>query len=153
MSKGVKKIKIRSGRDSNRALVRKLLLGFITNGRLTTTLKRAKIAKSEIDKLVYKSREKNEATKNVLLRHLADRKAVNKLFDEVGPKFKQRTGGYVKLIRLGRRMGDGSETARLEWIESFEKIPDTTKTVKKDEQNVISEKEEKSKPVAKTAKK
>ncbi len=130
MNKRVKKIKMRSGRDATRSVVKKLLLGLITHGKLTTTLKRAKITKSNIDKLVYKSREKTEASNNVLLKNLGNREAVAKLFDVIGPKFKGRTGGYVKLVRLGQRMGDGAETARLEWIEPIVNLTNEKETIK-----------------------
>lgn len=119
MNKGVKKLRLRKGQDATQATVRKLVINFIATGRVKTTVKRAKIIKSQIDTLVHKAQDKTEASKNVLLRRIGDQKVVTKLIDEVGPHFKTRTSGFVKMVRMGARVGDGAEVALVEWIEPF----------------------------------
>lgn len=111
----VKKIKFRAGKDANKMLVKKLLFNFLTAGKITTTLKKTKVLKSMVEKLVEKAKEKTEANKNYVLRLITDKKTIRFLFDTIGPTLKDKKGGYVKVVRLGSRSSDGSETARLEW--------------------------------------
>ncbi len=111
----VKKIKFRAGRDANKMLIKKLLYNFFSNGKITTTLKKAKVLKSVVEKLVQKTKEKTEANKNFLLRYITSKKMTKFLFNTVGPTLKDKAGGYVRILRLGARSSDGSETAKLEW--------------------------------------
>lgn len=119
MKHGVKKIKFRNGQDSHQALTRKLLLNFIRHGKIETTLKRAKVVKSSIDRLTSKSITGTESSKNVLLRELGDRTAVKKMMNVVAPTFKEGTGGFVRLQRLGQRQGDNAEVALLTWTKDI----------------------------------
>lgn len=139
MKHRVKKFQFKKGKDATRSTLRKLALNLIRKGRLETNLKKAKALRSFIDRLVYKAKEKSGANKNVLLKQLSDKKAVNKLFAEVGPIFKKRTGGFVRIIRTGSRFGDGSEMARVEWTKPVievksekSKVKSTTKKLKAD---------------------
>ncbi len=116
MKHKVKKIKFKKGKDSAEATMRKLATNFINNGKITTTLSKAKKLKSFIDRLVFKAKEKKESTKNILLKHLGEEKVINKLFDVVAPKFNDRSSGFVRVIKLGQRLGDGAEIARMEWV-------------------------------------
>ena len=112
----VKKIKFRSGKDANRMLVRKLVKNFITNSKIVTTIKKAKVLKSVIEKLIEKAKVESEANKNILLKTIADKKLVFRMFKEIGVTLKDKVGGYVRIVRLGRRDSDRSEMARLEWV-------------------------------------
>lgn len=111
----VKKIKVKWGRDANKMLMRKLAANFISKGKIITTIKKAKIVKSHIERLVEKSKIKTEANKNYLLRFIANRKLITFLFDTVGTALKNISGGYVRIIKMGSRESDGSEMAKLEW--------------------------------------
>ncbi len=113
----VKKIKISKGRDHNRSMVRKLILNFLAHGRIETTLKRAKILKSEIDKIVFKAIKGTESSRNMILRKVADPVWVRFLQETVAPVFQNRTGGYVRIKKIGFRKGDNSLIARVEWVE------------------------------------
>lgn len=117
MHKNVKKLRFRKGQDATQATVRKLIVNFISTGKVKTTMKRAKIIRSEIDELVHKAQNKSNASRNVLLSRLGDTKVVNRLIDEIGPHFKNRISGFVKQVRHGARVGDGAEIAVVEWIE------------------------------------
>lgn len=101
----VKKIKVKGGKDANRMLIRKLTTSFFSKGQLRTTLNRAKILKSHIEKLIDKVKTKRQPNKNYLL--------VENL--------KNVVGGYVRVVKLGRREGDGSPMARLEWAHPLKK--------------------------------
>jgi len=112
----LKKIKFRRGRDANRMLIRKLVRNFITKSKIKTTLKKASVLKSAVERLVEKAREETEANKNYLLRVFNDEDLVTRMFKEVGPALKDKVGGYVRIIKIGTRRSDGSEMARLEWV-------------------------------------
>lgn len=117
MYKGVKKNKIKKGKDSNKALMRKLVRNFIISGKLKTTHKRANALKSVIEKLVFKARDESEATLNAVHKVLGSGIYVDKLFKVIGPKFSSRTGGYVRVKKIGSRIGDGAEMSYIEWVE------------------------------------
>ena len=84
--------------------------------------------KSVLENLVEKSKTETEANKNYLLKNLGDRKLVMQMFKEVGTGFKDRVGGYLRIVRLGIYRADGTESARLEWTRPLIK---EEKTVKK----------------------
>ena len=94
----------------------KLIRNFITHGKLKTTLKKAKVLKSEIEKFVEKTKIKTEANKNFLLWTLNDKKLVKSAFEQIGATLKDKVGGYVRVVKLGFRLSDGSEIAQLEWV-------------------------------------
>ena len=96
-------------------LVRKLVRNFIANARIETTINKAKVLKSNLERLVEKAKKETEANKIYLLRILNDKKIVLRMFREVGHSLKDKVGGYVRIVRLGVRSSDGSEMARLEW--------------------------------------
>lgn len=120
-------------------LVRKLTKNFLINAKIETTLKKAKVLKSVVEKLVEKTKVETEANKNFLLSKLEDKKLVIRIFKEVGSNLKDKVGGYVRVIRLGARRSDGSEMARLEWAypviksEEVKKVKPTSHSGKRTE--------------------
>jgi len=118
----VKKIKFRKGKNASEATMRKLAVNFIDKGKIKTTLAKAKSLKSLIDRLVSKAKEKKESTKNILLKHLGEKKTMNKLFDTIAPKFNDRSSGFVRVIKLGERLGDGAEMGKVEWVRPFVEV-------------------------------
>lgn len=109
------KVKFGGGLDANRMTMRKMAVSFIKYNSLKTTYKRAKALKSYLDKIVSKSREKKESNKNFLLRELGNEGTVEVLFSKVGPSFKDISGGYIKVKRLGFRETDGADSAQIMW--------------------------------------
>ncbi len=130
MRHSVKKIKFAKGKNATVALIRKLSVNFLKKGKITTTLKKAKVLKPIIERLVEKAKKKTEANKNLLLKYLANWQLVESMFGHVGPAFTTRIGGYVRLVRLGVVGADGNERARMEWtnpiIMKEKKINDDT---------------------------
>lgn len=116
MRHGVKKIKIKLGKDANKMLMRKLIVNFINIGRIKTTAPKAKLLKSQVEKLVEKAKIQTEANKNYLLKTVADKKLSQKIFKEIGVTLKNKVGGYVRVVKLGTRDSDGAEMAKLEWV-------------------------------------
>ncbi len=138
MRHGVKKIKFNAGIDANKMLVRKLALSFLSKGYLQTTLPKARVLKTHIEKLVSKMKVKNEANKNFLLRYLADGQAVNDGFDRVGPALMKINGGYIRIVKLGMRTDDGAAMAKVQWA-----YPVVKEEVKKPLKNEKSNKTDK----------
>jgi len=131
----VKKIKFNFGKDANRALIRKLAVNFLDKGYLQTTLAKAKVLKSHLEKLVTKMKLKSEANKNFLLKYLASKKVVDDGFTRVGPALFKIQGGYVRIIKLGPRSSDGSPMAKVEWA-----YPVVKEIVKKETKKTASTK-------------
>lgn len=116
MLNGVKKIKFKDGANANRSLVRKWVNDFIRYGKLEVSVARAKVVKGTIDRLVHKAQENKNSDNNMMLRAISDKKLIAILVNDIAPKFKDRQSGFVTMKRLGRRLGDGAEMARLEWV-------------------------------------
>lgn len=116
----IKKIKFKKGKDAIKSTIRKLVFNFIKKGKIETTLKKAKILKGLIDSLTAKAQEKKESVKNILFKYLNDKEMIDKIFNSIAPNFKDRKGGFVRIIKTGARFGDGAEMSRIEWVKSIE---------------------------------
>ncbi len=110
-----KTIKFKEGQDAKQMLLKKLVRGLLIDKKMTLTVTKAKVMKSVMEKLVEKAKVKTEANKNYLLRQVTDKKLVDIFFNEIGPVFKDRRGGYLRVKKLGARTSDGAEMALLEW--------------------------------------
>lgn len=111
----VKKIKIKFGKDANKMLLKKLLRNFLIKGKLTTTLTRAKLLKSLIERIVSRVKNSNEKNKKYVSKYISDKKILNFLFQNVNNVFQDLIGGYVKIIKLGMRSSDGSLMGQVVW--------------------------------------
>ncbi len=107
------------------ALLAALVCSLIDEKRITTTLAKAKMLKPVAEKMITLGRKGiNEAKSKKDLRVarqravgiLGRRNSVKTLFDEIVPQFAGRAGGYTRVIKLGRRVGDASEMAIVEWV-------------------------------------
>ncbi len=84
--------------------------------RITTTLARAKVLRPYAEKLITKARDGGLHNRRTVLRHIEDTEIVTKLFDDVGPRYAERPGGYTRIVKLGPRRGDGAEMAIIELV-------------------------------------
>lgn len=103
--------------NQRKGLFRSLMNSLILNERIKTTEAKAKSIKSEVEKLVTKAKNDGEAGKNILLSHLPNEDVVNKLIAEIAPRFKERPGGYTRILRLEKRLKDNSQMVLIEWVE------------------------------------
>jgi|SRR3989338_4460539 len=106
------------GREKNqrKALSKALATALIDHGRIKTTVAKAKLLSRFADELVNRAK-KGDLASSRLLRYSIGDKAVKKLVVEIGPKFKDKKGGYTKVLKLGRRISDGSEMAIVEFTQ------------------------------------
>lgn len=85
-------------------------------GKIETTLAKAKALRPLADKLITKARRGDLHSRRMVLRTITDNAVVTKLFDEVGPRYVERPGGYTRIVKLGPRRGDGAEMAVIELV-------------------------------------
>jgi len=90
----------------------------IDEERITTTLPKAKAARPLVEKMITLAKEDNLHARRQAAAFLMTKESVEKLFDKLGPRFNQRSGGYTRIVKLGWRKGDGAETAKLELVGS-----------------------------------
>lgn len=127
--------KFGSGRDAERALLRKLSRNFFIKGKLTTTISKAKSLRPYVERIVNLAKKNTEGSKNVLLKKSGDKIMVSLLIKQIAPVFKEKQGGYVRIIKTGVRQTDGTQTGRLEWtlpVVLEVKKPEEKQTVKKE---------------------
>ena len=98
------------------AMLRNLVQSVILYERVNTTLPKAKVVRSMVEKLITTGRKKTLVSRRALSRVLTIESAVNKVLEELGPRYAERKGGYTRIIKLGRRVGDGADIAQLQLI-------------------------------------
>jgi len=99
-----------------KALLSNLVNGIIQHQQIKTTLVKAKAARSAIEKLITVGKKNTIAARRQAFKLLQNHQLVKKLFDEIAPTFADRNGGYSRIIKLGRRKGDGAELAILQLV-------------------------------------
>lgn len=99
------------------AMFRNLMISLVEHGRIRTTIEKAKELRRHIERAVTKGKAGDLAAFRLLLSRIPHEETVKKLVKEVSPRFKDRSGGYTRLIKLGKRPGDSSEMAFIEWVD------------------------------------
>jgi large subunit ribosomal protein L17 len=99
------------------AMFRNQLTSLVIHERIVTTLPKAKELRPLAEKLVTRGKAGSVADRRQVARVLHDREHVKKLFDDIGPRFADRAGGYLRIVKLGPRQGDGAETAALQFVD------------------------------------
>ena len=107
----------RLSRDTKarKALLNNLANSLLLHGKITTTVAKAKFAKSHVEKMVTVAKKDRLAQSRILASSL-NREAFLKLKDQIAPGFAERSGGYTRIIRLSPRRGDMAPMARLEFV-------------------------------------
>jgi large subunit ribosomal protein L17 len=99
------------------AMFRNQLVSLVVHERIVTTLPKAKELRPLAEKLVTRGKKGSVADRRLAGRVLHDREHIKKLFDDIGPRFADRAGGYLRIVKLGPRQGDGAETAALQFVD------------------------------------
>jgi large subunit ribosomal protein L17 len=99
------------------ALLRNLATSLIEEGAIETTEAKAKELRPFVEKLITKARSGTLHDRRLAVRHVHKRAAADKLFQEIGPRYQTRPGGYTRILKIGHRRGDGAEMARIELVE------------------------------------
>ena len=108
-----KKTGRRLGRNSDhrKAMFRNMAVSLIVHESISTTLPKAKELRRTIEPLITLAKEDGVAKRRRAFDKLRDKAAVGKLFDEIGPRFQERTGGYLRILKKGMRPGDSAQMA------------------------------------------
>ncbi|HBT32901.1 MULTISPECIES: 50S ribosomal protein L17 [Alcaligenaceae] len=99
------------------AMFRNMAVSLITHEAIKTTVPKAKELRRVIEPLITLGKEPTLANKRLAFARLRDRDAVVKLFDELGPRFKERNGGYTRVLKMGFRQGDNAPMAFMELVD------------------------------------
>lgn len=98
------------------AMMKNLAESLILHGKIKTTKAKAKALRTVVEPLITKAKKNNLSARRQLIQALFTDKVVNKLLDELGPKYKDRNGGYTRIIKLGNRSNDAAEMAIIELV-------------------------------------
>lgn len=113
-----RKLTVKLGRTTaqREALLSAQVCSLITAGRITTTLEKAKASRRLADRMVTLGKSNTLAARRLAISRLRKDRPVGILFSTIAPAMAGRSGGYTRIVKLGRRTGDGAEKAILEWV-------------------------------------
>jgi len=126
-------------RDTNerKSLFKSLISSLILDESIKTTLEKAKAIKGDVDKLINKAKRGDERLATQFLQRSIGIQAMEKVIKDLAPRLGDRTSGYTRIIKLGRRFSDNAPMAIMEWVvkkevkelpaEKVEKKPETKK--------------------------
>ncbi len=112
---GYRKLSMRS--SNRRALLRNMATSLVLNERLNTTLAKAKELRGIVDHLITLGKRGDLHARRQASGYLFDGRATRKLFEELASRFKDRPGGYTRILKRGPRLGDGADVAIIEFVD------------------------------------
>lgn len=104
--------------DARKRMLRSLVTSLILEERVRTSLARAKAARSAAEKIITRGRKDSVHARRLVAGSVYGSEAVQKVFDELGPRYADRPGGYTRILKLGPRKGDAAEEVILELVDS-----------------------------------
>ena len=99
------------------AMLRNMMNSLLRHEAIKTTLPKAKELRRVIEPMITLGKEPTVANKRLAFARLRDREMVTKLFDEIGPRFANRNGGYTRILKMGYRVGDNAPMAYMERVD------------------------------------
>ena len=106
------------------AMFRNMAVALIKHEQITTTLPKAKELRRVVEPLITLGKSPSLAGRRLAFDRLRDREMVVKLFDEIGPRFAKRNGGYLRILKMGFRIGDNAPMAYVEMVDRPEGASD-----------------------------
>ena len=100
-----------------RAMSRNMVTSLFRYERITTTEAKAKEVRKAAEKLITRAKVDSVHNRRIAAKFIADEKILNKLFREIGPRMKDRNGGYTRLMKLGFRQGDAADQVIFELVD------------------------------------
>jgi large subunit ribosomal protein L17 len=132
--------KLKRDVGSRNSLLKNLTTSVIEQERVITTVPKAKAVRPLVERMITLAKTDSLHTRRQAASYLTTPKSVKKLFDTLGARFGQRSGGYTRITRLGPRKGDGAELAMLELVGS-ELVKRAAERAKRKEERLKAEKE------------
>lgn len=102
--------------DHRKAMLRAMVTYLLENGKIETTVTRAKEVRAMTEKMITLGKINDLHSKRQVLAYVTKEDVAKKLFDEISPKYAERTGGYTKIVKIGPRRGDAAEMAIIQLI-------------------------------------
>ncbi|MBS1241607.1 MAG: ribosomal protein [Gemmatimonadetes bacterium] len=99
-----------------RALLNNMASSLFEHGGIVTTAAKAKELRPFAERLITLARRGDLHARRLVERRIKNREVLGRLFSEIGPRFAGRPGGYTRILKLGHRVGDGADTARIELL-------------------------------------
>jgi large subunit ribosomal protein L17 len=99
-----------------RAMLRNMATSLLKHERVVTTQAKAKELRPYVERLITLARRGDLHARRQVERRIKDRAVAGHLFTDIGPRFASRPGGYTRIVKLGHRVGDGAELARIELL-------------------------------------
>lgn len=103
-------------------MFRNMAVSLITHEAIKTTLPKAKELRRVVEPLITLAKEPTVANRRLAFARLRNRDAVVKLFDEIGPRYQERNGGYTRVLKMGFRQGDNAPMAFMELVDRPEPV-------------------------------
>ncbi len=110
-------IKLNRNSSHRQAMFKNMANSLFMHELIKTTLPRAKALRRVVEPLITLAREDSISNRRLAFSRLRDKNAVKKLFEDLGPRFKQRPGGYVRVLKAGFRKGDNAPIAVVQLVE------------------------------------
>ena len=102
--------------DQRKAMLRAMVTYLLENGQIKTTVTRAREVAPMTEKMITLAKKNNLATYRQALAFITKEDVAKKLFDEIGPKYADRDGGYTRIVKIGPRRGDAAEMAIIQLV-------------------------------------
>ena len=102
--------------DHRQAMLRGLVTYLLENGRIETTVTRAKEVRAMADRMITLGKDNTLHSRRQALAYVTKEDVVKKLFDEIAPKYEDKNGGYTRIIKTGPRRGDAAEMCIIELV-------------------------------------
>lgn len=99
------------------AMLRNMMNSLLRHEAIKTTVPKAKELRRVVEPMITLGKEPTLANKRLAFSRLRDREMVVKLFDEIGPRYKARNGGYTRILKMGFRVGDNAPMAYMELVD------------------------------------
>jgi large subunit ribosomal protein L17 len=99
-----------------KAILSNLAAQLFWDERITTTVTKAKMVRPVAEQMITKARKGDLHNRRLVLKDVNDLEVVTKLFDEIGPRYADRPGGYTRIVKIGPRRGDNAEMAVIELV-------------------------------------
>ncbi len=129
-----------------KALLRNMMTSLFKHERIKTTKTKAKEVRRYAEKVITRAKVDSVHNRRIIAKRIWDKSVLAKLFTDIGPRFVERPGGYTRIIKLGKRYGDGAETVLLELADKKQpkakkKRAKKQKVEKAEETEVVEEKD------------
>ncbi len=129
-----RKIGRKLGRTSShrKAMYRNMSVSLLMNETIKTTVPKAKELRRVVEPIITRSKKDSVANRRIIFNQLRDKVVIGKLFNEIGPRFEKRPGGYLRILKLGPRAGDAAPMALVQLLDIPENNQENQETDKSD---------------------